>query len=225
VGDVFLDELEVTYGCYAACVDDGACSAPIANPNQPEFAWDAPENAPFAVRVDMDQARQFCTFRGGRLATALEFVRASHGDVLHIANPDLWAMAYACRQSSPKPTECELLWLEAEWGGMASGEYGADRGPFGHRDLFGGLPETTASELGIAASPGVPCTYAQDSSDPGSFEASEQIAAGRLVFWGGNDALWTSFQTPDHDVTNIYPDWGDEVGVRCAYDPVYVDGE
>jgi formylglycine-generating enzyme required for sulfatase activity len=235
VDDVFLDELEVSNACVAACVDDGACDAPPTGEDWP--AWEAPENADYAAAVPVALAEQLCAWRGGRLPTLLELIRASHGDVRHVAKPELYDSVVDCLLSpdgfSP---ECHALHDHFDRGGRPVGNapadpvgsLPADRGPHGHHDLFGGRGEWTASYYIGGGNPA--CDHARDAPDPGSFGPEEHIGdpTFRAYFVGGRH-VWSLTQ---YELWPLNPlginGAAPEVignGYRCAYDPVYVEEE
>jgi hypothetical protein len=229
VNDVFIDTLEMTNACLAACVEDGACDAPPTSEGWP--AWDAPENADYAAGVPFELGEQLCAWRGGRLPSVLELVRASHGDLRHVANPDLYDMVIDCKLSAGDSSECQALRDHSELvsSPIATqpekpvGTLDADRGPFDHHDLFGGRSEMTAQN----GTPGPACDYAYDAADPTSFGPDQIIGDpdARVRFIGGRE-VWSFEPQVLYPMRNMHvyssaSTLGD--GLRCAYDPVYID--
>ncbi len=205
VRDVFIDDWKVSEVCYNICVQAGAC-APKKWPK-----WDKPGVYPAVVAVQ--DAAQYCAWRGGRLPTALELVRASHGDVKHIANPALWDKTVACY--GVNTPECRTL-IDHTYGLQGPvGSVPEDVGPFGHHELFGNTKEMTGSFTDLNS--GGFCDLPADAYEPvvmGSEDA-------RLFFAGGEDALFEFPRKVSSLNYTIYQNPGTSE-YRCAYDPEYV---
>jgi hypothetical protein len=218
VQDVFLDELQVTHACYASCVASGACVG-LASTGDGDFSASA----------TLEQVAQFCEWRGGRLPTVLELSRASHGELLHFTNLELYERVVACTAQGWDVTGCGAL-ADHIAGAFAAGTFADDVGPFGHRDLFrgGGVTASAIERLDTA------CAYPHDAMDPGVIGDHPDLAhdpALRLEFTGGQDAYWI-LNNPNSPCyvgnANRFgtANDGDPAIVRqfrCAFDPVYVD--
>jgi len=231
VSDVFLDKLEVTNGCYAACVADDTCGvpAPITNLNGDELPpWDDPSRGAYPVLVTAEDAEVFCSWRGGRLPTELELTRADHGDVLHVGNKTVYEATVACAIATEESADCELLLDHGLLWGEPSHNVGSvadDRGPFGHVDLFGSICEATSSVL--AARPpdalgSAVCQLAEDSEDPGTWGDDWKL---RAYFCPARGPAWGA-PLLEGGVNSVYSDPENAVpaikGFRCAYDPIYI---
>lgn len=217
---VFLDTTEVTNTCYAACVDEGACGEPSPLPS----SWDDAAQADYAVSIVPETAEAFCAWRGGRLPTVLELARASHGDLLHVGNPTLFEKLRNCHIDAfthgAAGADCDDLLNRHMHGGLPAGSVATDVGPFGHHDLFGGFADVTATVLDADRV----CAHPPGAADPGSFGDD----------WLNRGYFRVRMDDPSHDppayTGNAGIGYSDgspfyEAGVRCAYDPVYVDPE
>lgn len=206
VRDVFVDAWKVTEGCYAACVQAGACQT------QKWPKWDEPGIYP--ALLPSYAAEQYCAWRGGRLPTGLELVRASHGDVKHITNPSLWDKTVACHEVNTP--ECKTLVNHAYGLQSPVGSVPEDVGPFGHHDLFGNSSEMTSSYTDIDT--GGFCEMPADAYEPALSGGEER----RVFFTGGEDALFDFPRKVSSLNYTVYHNPGD-AEYRCAYDPMYVE--
>jgi formylglycine-generating enzyme required for sulfatase activity len=222
VDDVFIDEYEATNACFSACVEEGSCGEPKpVYEDSAEPGWTDPAYGDHAVRVELQGAEEFCRWRGGRLATALEALRASHGEALHFANSVLFARCRACVDLYDEAA-CDATELNNLSNRRPVGTWSDDIGPYGHRDLFGGLPDFTSS---FWSSPERVCQAPSDSPDPGTF-GDNRNPTQRLAYFPYSAAMIPNpyvYQS----VGGFQAQWDSPVvatgSVRCAYDPFYED--
>ncbi|CAN5603058.1 hypothetical protein BH11MYX1_BH11MYX1_07850 [soil metagenome] len=77
----YIDRTEVSVGDYRECVEAKACQPPIAFDTGPVFkkweTWDARRPVTF---VSAQQAWDYCAYRGKRLPTPKEWLRAALGE-------------------------------------------------------------------------------------------------------------------------------------------------
>jgi len=209
-GPVFLDVDEAPTVCYGACVHGGAC-APLDGE---------------VVALDRANAEAFCAFRGGRLPSVPELQRATQGDALSFGPPALYEEWRACYFDGFASTECKEL-KEHAFG--AAAPFPRDVGPFGHRDLFGGLMEFTLSKAPIGDDEiSTYCSTPDGAAVPLVFSSSDIP----LTF-GPEYRLWSEFESaiqsndkpwgPEPLMSFYAFDEADEAtllrGIRCAYDP------
>lgn len=235
VAAFFLDVDEATNGCYQHCVRSGACAAPVPIEDSAFPSWDDPGRSDWPVIVDHARAEAFCGWRRGRLPSAAELTRASHGDAESIAGPgfiEQWRLCFNQKFESP---ECQRLHARAlpdDHPVEPIRSYPDDQGPFGHFDLFGSQADLTLSlPPRMDAEHTAYCAYAVDAPDPKTFGTP------------GADPLWFEFSPSESllskgDLINAKPaGWNAIVsavrvdrdalgrrhpyvqGVRCAYDP------
>jgi hypothetical protein len=219
VADFFLDTDEVTNSCFAACVDAGGCGEPLP-PSHPS-GWRNPAEVNHAVHSIAEAAEQFCAWRGGRLPTILELTRASHGEYFGVGNPTLYHEIWQCYTNWSDA--CTPLAIEYMQGQLPVGAEPLDVGPFGHRGLFGGLAEATASVVQRPLGTEM-CDHSIDAPDPVSF-GDDWTMRGYFRIRVDPPSL-----PPPHFALNVVVGPSDgsptsETGFRCAYDPVYPDPE
>ncbi len=222
VPDFFLDQDEVTNACYWHCVDAGVCLPPHSVPDGPDAPWDDPSVREYPVyQIDGAMAEAFCAWRGGRLASIAELMRAEHGGAVAVLNPALTELWLACA-SDQKPPDCDVV-SDLVWSWPAPvRSWELDIGPFGHYDLAGSVPELTMTHLpGTTEERDALCSIPLDTTDPqtlGSGGRAGFVLAGNLLeppVEGGQ--VWWVVQGAVDDQGNPVPLEG---GVRCAYDPL-----
>jgi len=95
--------------------------------------------------LDLDHARAevFCSWRNGRLPTAAELARATHGDALTVFPPALHEHWLTCPRSGSKSPECSELHDSVYGWPTPIRSWPLDVGPFGHHDLVASAVELT----------------------------------------------------------------------------------
>lgn len=224
----YLDEDEVTNACYRACVDAGSCSVPaVIDPSLGAPGWGSPEGDRYPAIVTAAQAQELCTFRKGRLPSVAELVRASHGDKLGIGTTELFAAYVSCSRENYVSNDCKAL-VEHLWSAAPVYPirwYDADVGPFGHRDLVGGMQESTMTWAPLSAEElSAYCAIEHGAKDPKTFGSTDELY--RFYFTGaGAVDLPVSFDKSfpwivseaKYDPENSQPH---AKGARCVYDVV-----
>lgn len=223
VPDFFLDQDEVTNDCYRRCVEAGACSPPLPVPTPPDAEpvppWDDSSMRQVPTQqVTEAMAETFCAWRGGRLPTLAEFMRAEHDNAVAVVNLALTDLWLACAQE-PKPDECGEIWNHVYSWPSPVRSWPLDQGPFGHFDLAGSVVELTSTRLAATADEfDALCEIPFDSNDPGSFGSGEPVGfatAGNLLTppTEGGTVGWAVHGSGEGGA-------GVEGGLRCAYDPL-----
>jgi formylglycine-generating enzyme required for sulfatase activity len=213
----FLDVDESTNRCYGRCVDEGACAAPEPMDGAP--GWDDPTMADVPASVDHVRADAFCTWRGGRLPSTAELIRAGHADALAMLNPALLELWITCRTgpAEPKPAECQQLEERVNAWPAPIRSWSLDRGPFGHYDIAASTIELPMTKLpASSAEEDALCTIPAGATDPQHFGSYGPFGYHPSVnFLDGpyddRDLAWVIFGSDDGALRG---------GARCAYDPV-----
>ncbi len=222
VPSFYLDEDAVTNGCYTHCVDEGACLDPPPMEEGPN--WRTPGIFDFPVTATGQSSEAYCEWRGGRLPSAAELARASHGDNPNVTTGVAYAVMVACwEQDDPLFSDCQYVFdrarVEARPGPVR--EDPRDVGPFGHWDLFGSRSEITQT-YAPSSQDGDYCTLPDGAADPRTFNAEADtwrlsFAPARSLMNAvpatGQALLSSSLSVATGSKPELY-------GVRCAYDPV-----
>ena len=224
VGAFYLDIDETSVGCYDACVADGACQ-----PRGYERATS------FPVSVTHSEAEDFCAFRGGRLPSYAELMRAATGGALSVGNPELFERWIRCADSSEGffgSEDCMALRNRAPDLDVTDGfdlsrlrSHPVDVGPYGHADLFGGLVERTMTQYAAGDGSPVPdwCAPAQ-LVDAGTFGNGNHPAFGpaaqlEAAFYNVlPDSFQFDSQVPWLEEELDDPAYNPVQGVRCLYE-------
>ncbi|MBI4705620.1 MAG: SUMF1/EgtB/PvdO family nonheme iron enzyme [Deltaproteobacteria bacterium] len=221
----FVDRDEVANACYRHCVEAGWCAPPPEFPELPHVPgpWTDPALQDHPVHADFARAAILCAWRGGRLPTLAELVRASHGDEPSVCKPELLRAWVDCFWSSFESAGCQALERRAT-GFEPIRSYAADIGPFGHYDLFGARDEISATRApSTAAEAGALCALDNDMPDPKSLGTSTiSVQFGPAM--GLYISQWLIEDPEGGSISNAQVDPFDELpelrGFRCAYDPV-----
>ncbi len=129
-----IDKTEVTVAAYKACVDCGACTAPLREGShtgrEPYYGNPEYEGYP-VIHVTWKDAKTYCEAIGKRLPTEAEWEKAAHGKA---------AQAYPWGDSNPIGTK------QANYGGLTNDTAptdGASQGasPFGALNMAGNVWE------------------------------------------------------------------------------------
>lgn len=145
----YIDLTEVTNGQYRECVDAGVCAPPRLVECCPDVSgartyfedyFTNPEydNYP-VVYISWYDAYDFCTWRGGRLATEAEWEKASRGTD---------ARTYPWGNDEPTPEHLNFMWPPGTFGDQRPvytvtpvGSYPKGASPYGVLDLAGNVYE------------------------------------------------------------------------------------
>lgn len=202
----FIDRNEVTVGDYEACVDAGACTAPV-DPD-PACDWGIPGRADFPMTcIDWFQSQAFCNWRNKRLPTEAEWEKAARGGD---------SRAYPWGDQLPS---CLLaVVFDEEAGGRACGtehpmavcsKSPAGDSPAGLCDMAGNVWERVSDWYGRDY-------YAESvSSDPTGPDAGQgRVSRGGTITMINRDIYVRSFNRYYHQpqATDVL------LGFRCAMD-------
>jgi len=145
-GAYAIDETEVTVGAYRSCVVSGVCSAPFTEGRCDKLVsnnWlnDDREDHPINC-VSRAQSDQFCSWKGKRLCTNLEWEKAARGT-------EGWHFPWG---DSPLPN-CDSATINGKGGaGCGTGHTSPvatkpmGKSPFGCYDMLGNVSELTSNQ-------------------------------------------------------------------------------
>lgn len=219
VDDFYLDKLEVTNQDYKACVDDGVCAPPRRTDCCTEapggyVAWpDYFGNPEFdlhpVIFISWFDARDYCEWRGARLATEAEWEKASRGTD---------GRMYPWGNEDPSP---ELLNYTWPWPG---GEY--EERPLYTTSPVGSYPEG-ASPYGVLDLAGnvyewVYDRYAEDYYEVTPYENPTGPTVGEFRVTRGGSFFNQAFRNRSANRNNAYIPAESvhfDGGARCAADP------
>lgn len=152
-----LMETEVTYADYAICVDAASCQSPDF-PIAGDWRADAIAHRP--VILSWGLARTFCRHYGGDLPTMGQFARASSGDDETYGVPAMTSLWTRCHTGATTVGCSEVVLEGRQLFDMSDVRtLPADRGPFGHLDLFGNASEWERSLDNIPGGPNGTCPW------------------------------------------------------------------
>jgi formylglycine-generating enzyme required for sulfatase activity len=194
----YIDKYEVTNKLYRACVDAGACTAPLQNYFFPE----SPSNAYYGnpqydnypvIYVDWNMAKAYCEWRGVRLPTEAQWEKAARGSE---GNTYAWG----------KDIDCQ----KANFQGCVNrtspvGNYPDGQSPYGAYDMTGNVWEWVAdwySQNYYLTSP--------QSNPTGPITGQSKMMRG---------GAWTKsqFNVMTYQRANFAPTYSNfDIGFRCA---------
>lgn len=208
----FIDKLETTNKGYKACVDAGACRPParldccsdtqyvlwVTYFGDPKF-----DDYPVTY-LDWYRARDYCAWRGARLATEAEWEKAARGTD---------GRTYPWGNDPPRPGLLNFAWSPSEFdqralpGTARVGSYPDGASPYGVLDMLGNVYEWVA-----------------DRYDPHYYEVSPDHdptgpIEGRFRIARGGSFFNTAFRQRTSNRNNAFlPDDHAEfdAGARCA---------
>lgn len=147
-----IDRTEVTTGAYRACVAGGGCALDALIAGDERYI--GPDKYPM-VNVTWDEARRFCTWRGGRLPTEAEWERSARG-----SSAGAWpwggvARAHDFNHGKPRAQVVQKLDRNIQMLGDPDrddgfellapvGSFPFGEGPYGTLDQAGNVAEWTA---------------------------------------------------------------------------------
>jgi formylglycine-generating enzyme required for sulfatase activity len=127
----YIDRTEVTVGAYRECVEASACRPPIEFDTGPVFekwkTWDA--NRPVTF-VSAEQAWDYCAYRGKRLPTPKEWLRAALGED---------GRRFPWGNAAPSCKVAVLAFCSKDFAKVGSKPSGAS--PYGALDMAGNVNE------------------------------------------------------------------------------------
>ncbi len=137
-----IDIQETSVAEYRQCVDAGVCTAPFDYRRVHYCSYDAPGRNDYPVNcVNWEQAYQYCSWRGGRLAFEVEWEKAARGGT---TTPYFWGNEPAnCERAVMDPgrrgegdTETDGCWRDLSW---PRNQFPPN--PLGLFDVIGGTSE------------------------------------------------------------------------------------
>ena len=128
----WMDQLEVTNGMYALCVNAGACELPVLFKSQVRLDYyNNPEFRDYpVVYVTWGQAYAYCGWAGRRLPTEAEWERAARGDDLR---------TFPWGEAKPDASLANFNFMVGDT--TRVGTYAAGASPFGVLDMAGNVAE------------------------------------------------------------------------------------
>jgi formylglycine-generating enzyme required for sulfatase activity len=233
----FLDEVEVVYGAYRACVLAGACATPSIDPDDPvRLKWDDFRRARMPIGyLTRPEMSAYCKYRDGRLPTLAELSAAAQAN-LHVAAPsppNLFAAAVDCwapwgtKADAKRCARLEAqIWtlpkyrrsvlpttkLSGAWSWDQDDVIGTKSADSADSvvNMFGGVAERTATVLDLAAF----CAHPDAGGD-----FSADTAASRHAVYSPAADLWRAFEDGSLRVSpaEVDDDARDyRLGFRCA---------
>lgn len=200
----YLDKYEVTNGFYKMCVADGVCNPPEHSYSaQRDFYYGNPdfENYP-VIFIDWNDAENFCKWRGARLPTEAEWMKAARGNNLRLYP---WGNEFSCKYANlGTDKECVRALTEV-------GSYPEGVSPYGAYDMAGNVEEWVYDCYREDQDP----SYLENAINPIAEEAENchRVVKGGAFFLTGAQARITArLGYFTEDKLNI-------LGFRCAISP------
>ena len=130
----WMDQIEVTNGMYALCVNAGACEPPHLFKSQRRLDYyNNPEFKDYPVAyVTWGQAKAYCEWAGRRLPTEAEWERAARGDDFR---------TFPWGEDKPDATIANFNFMVGDT--TRAGTYPLGASPFGVLDMAGNVAEWT----------------------------------------------------------------------------------
>jgi formylglycine-generating enzyme required for sulfatase activity len=166
----WMDQVEVTNGMYALCVQSGACRPPAktSSDNRADY-FGSPEFRDFpVVHVTWFDADAYCQWAGRRLPTEAEWERAARGDDLR---------NFPWGDELPNQYNANALNIVGDT--MRVGSYAEGASPFGILDLAGNVWEWAADRYR-------PDYYARSPRENPAGPAAEEVFNNLRVMRGGS---------------------------------------
>lgn len=168
----WLDRTEVTHGAYAACVAAKACKSPSPEVRAKLGSFYAPDKP--VSGVSWDDANAYCSWRGARLPTEVEFERAVRGDD---GRRYPWG--------NTPPDHEHTVYASDHPENVGSRPAGA--GPYGHMDLSGNVWEWVSDNYDPYAYKREGAAQGRAGSCPQILQTQEELRrAGRQGYTGTN---------------------------------------
>ena len=202
----YIDKYEVTNKLYKACVDAGACQAPLDfNSFTRSSYYDNPQfdNYP-VIDVGWNMAKTYCEWRGAQLPTEAQWEKAARGTD---ARTYPWGEGISCDKANywPKDEACIGDTTEV-------GTYESNVSPYGVYDMAGNVMEWVAdwySNMYYLDSP------ASNPLGPASGSGEERVFRGGSWMSSDHDVRTTSRHWAWNSFGHV-PHYSQDLGFRCA---------
>ncbi len=204
--DFLIDKTEVTVAQYKACVDCGACQAPLRDGShtgrEPYYGNPAYDNFP-VIFISWVDAKAYCEAIGKRLPTEAEWEKAARGAS---ANVYPWGAAKPTINNANFLYE-ELSMFERRNDTVAVTDFEAGKSPYEALNMAGNVREWVEDSYAAAY-------YAQS---PAADPPGPEVTVIKVTRGGG-------FMTPPEQITTYFRTFETEnssfstVGFRCAKD-------
>lgn len=192
----YVDKYEVTNAFYKACEDQGVCDPPQASlsNNRLDYYGNPEFDSYPVIKVDWNQAKTYCEWRGARLPTEAEWEKAARG---------------ADGRMYPWGEELDETFANYHWkvsDTTAVGSYEKGKSPYGAYDMAGNVWEWVSSLH-------KPYPYnADDGRESLTANGPRVMRGGGWGQEGGNSVSVSYRFAYDPTSTNI------DLGFRCAMD-------
>ncbi|HZM25521.1 MAG TPA: PQQ-binding-like beta-propeller repeat protein [Anaerolineales bacterium] len=193
----WIDQIEITNGKYALCVNDGGCDVPGAKESltRPNYYGEAKYNNYPVIFVDWNMAKTYCEWAGRRLPTEAEWEKAARG-----------AEAFTYPWGNAMPDKNLLNYKDFVGDTTEVGIYPKGASPYGALDMAGNVWEWVNDWF-------APDYYKNSSEANPPGPSTGRTHALRGGSWNLNDDLVRSTSRGTHPSE---PNLG--IGFRCAMD-------